>query len=188
MEVPPPIVVAADPPVPTKRRKTSDGAAATKVKAAKKPQMKYDPDVPMTKEEAAVWRREQRRKRNRESAAASRQRQRDRIAELEVEVDEWKVKYEAILDKIRKLEEGGAPSASSEPPHSGASRVHTSQIVSPPASPPRQTPVEVLASPVSSSVVSLEKQVTPDDRSVVKVEQEQKPGHTDKMISRQAAS
>ena len=33
----------------------------------KKPQMRYDPSEPMTKEAAAVWRREQRRKRNRDS-------------------------------------------------------------------------------------------------------------------------
>lgn len=71
----------------------------------KKPQMKYDPDVPMTKEEAAVWRREQRRKRNRESAAASRQRQRDRIVQLEGELDEWKVKYDEVMRKIQELEE-----------------------------------------------------------------------------------
>jgi hypothetical protein len=72
---------------------------------SKKPQMKYDPEVPMTKEEAAVWRREQRRKRNRESAAASRQRQRDRIAELEIEMDEWKAKYDDVLSKIASLEQ-----------------------------------------------------------------------------------
>lgn len=71
----------------------------------KKPQMKYDPDVPMTKEEAAVWRREQRRKRNRESAALSRQRQRDRIADLEVEVADWKNKVDSIMDRIKKLED-----------------------------------------------------------------------------------
>jgi hypothetical protein len=70
----------------------------------KRPQMRYEPDVPMTKEEATAWRREQRRKRNRESAAASRQRQRDRIAELEVEVDEWKVKYQAALERLKGLE------------------------------------------------------------------------------------
>lgn len=66
--------------------------------------MKYDPDVPMTKEQAAVWRREQRRKRNRESAAASRQRQRDRICELEEEVEDWKQQYDIIMSKIRLLE------------------------------------------------------------------------------------
>ncbi len=59
----------------------------------------------MTKEEAAVWRREQRRKRNRESAAASRQRQRDRIAELEDEVDDWKQKFEAAMQRLKQLEQ-----------------------------------------------------------------------------------
>jgi hypothetical protein len=71
----------------------------------KKPQMKYDPDVPMTKEGAAAWRREQRRKRNRESAAASRQRQRDRIVELEAEVEGWKSKFDGVMKRIRQLEE-----------------------------------------------------------------------------------
>eukprot|EP00559_Dactyliosolen_fragilissimus_P004677 CAMPEP_0184860068 /NCGR_PEP_ID=MMETSP0580-20130426/5022_1 /TAXON_ID=1118495 /ORGANISM="Dactyliosolen fragilissimus" /LENGTH=171 /DNA_ID=CAMNT_0027357025 /DNA_START=27 /DNA_END=539 /DNA_ORIENTATION=- len=71
----------------------------TKVEAQKIPKQKnykkkqvqkrYDPDVPMSKEEEQAWRREQRRKRNRESAAASRQKQRDRIFELEAEVDDW---------------------------------------------------------------------------------------------------
>lgn len=71
----------------------------------KKPQMRYDPEVPMSKEEAAAWRKEQRRKRNRESAAASRQRQKDRISELEQELSEWKVKYEEALARIEKLEQ-----------------------------------------------------------------------------------
>jgi bZIP transcription factor len=71
--------------------------------ASKKPQMKYDPDVPMTKEEAAIWRREQRRQRNRLSAAQSRERQRYRIAELEHELDQWKGKYAAVQAKIDSL-------------------------------------------------------------------------------------
>ena len=75
------------------------------VKKRKKLQMKYDPEVPMSKEEAAAWRREQRRKRNRESAAASRQRQRDRIAELEAEVNQYKKAYEAVQTQIKALEE-----------------------------------------------------------------------------------
>ena len=62
----------------------------------------------MTKEQAAIWRREQRRKRNRESAAASRQRQRDRIGELEIEVEDWKKQYALVLEKIR-LAENHAP-------------------------------------------------------------------------------
>ena len=73
-------------------------------KGAKRPQMKYDPDVPMSKEETSVWRREQRRKRNRESAAACRRRQRDRISELEGEVSGWRAKFEEALDKLKDIE------------------------------------------------------------------------------------
>jgi hypothetical protein len=83
--------------------------------------MRYEPDVPMTKEEATAWRREQRRKRNRESAAASRQRQRDRISELEVEVDDWKVKYKAALDRLKRLESlHGMPGSSTVTSGSGS--------------------------------------------------------------------
>jgi hypothetical protein len=71
--------------------------------SSKKPQMKYDPEVPMTKEEAAIWRREQRRQRNRLSAAQSRERQRHRITELENELDEWKDKYAAVQNAIETL-------------------------------------------------------------------------------------
>lgn len=74
------------------------------VKSGKKPQMRYEPSVPMTKEQAAAWRREQRRKRNRESAAASRQRQRDRISELEKEVMDWKDKFQSAMDRLNQLE------------------------------------------------------------------------------------
>ena len=115
----------------------------------KKPQMRYEPDVPMTKEEAAVWRREQRRKRNRESAAASRQRQRDRITELEVEVDDWKVKFQTALDRLQKLESLYGPSeTSSSAPDMVASASASSISVSPCPSPsPDQSP----SSPSSSS-------------------------------------
>jgi hypothetical protein len=75
-----------------------------KSKDAKRPQMKYDPAIPMTKEQTSAWRREQRRKRNRESAAACRKRQRDLISELEVEVDGWKAKFDDALAKLRQLE------------------------------------------------------------------------------------
>jgi len=86
--------------VQSQEDKESTQKACTK----KKPQMRYDPSVPMTKEAAAVWRREQRRKRNRDSAAASRQRQRNRISELEEEVVEWKVKYNEAMARIAKQE------------------------------------------------------------------------------------
>lgn len=67
-------------------------------------QNRYEPEVPMTKEQAAEWRREARRKRNRESAAASRNKIRNRINELEDEVQDWKDKYSSLLDRIDQLE------------------------------------------------------------------------------------
>jgi hypothetical protein len=70
----------------------------------KRPQMKYDPEVPLSKEETSAWRREQRRKRNRESAAACRKRQRDRISELEGEVSDWKAKFEEAVKKLREID------------------------------------------------------------------------------------
>jgi len=73
---------------------------------AKRPQMKYDPSVPMTKEETSAWRREQRRKRNRESAAACRRRQRDRISELEDEVSDWKGKFDDALRRLKEADGG----------------------------------------------------------------------------------
>lgn len=88
---------------PKKRRvqqKEDDGSDSD----SKKTQIRYDPDVPMGKEQLAAWRREARRVRNRESAAASRQRIRDRIAELEGEVDEWKGKYIDALARLEALE------------------------------------------------------------------------------------
>ena len=81
-----------------------DSSSISIAKKKKKLQMKYDPDVPMSREAATAWRREQRRKRNRESAAASRQRQRDRITELKAEVDQYKKAYEAVLVQIKALE------------------------------------------------------------------------------------
>ena len=70
----------------------------------KRAQIRYDPDVPMNKEQLAAWRREARRVRNRESAAASRQRTRNRIAELESEVAQWKGKYEAAMKQLKEME------------------------------------------------------------------------------------
>eukprot|EP00579_Thalassiosira_antarctica_P013051 CAMPEP_0201945626 /NCGR_PEP_ID=MMETSP0903-20130614/54000_1 /ASSEMBLY_ACC=CAM_ASM_000552 /TAXON_ID=420261 /ORGANISM="Thalassiosira antarctica, Strain CCMP982" /LENGTH=359 /DNA_ID=CAMNT_0048488697 /DNA_START=47 /DNA_END=1126 /DNA_ORIENTATION=- len=79
-----------------------------KTEGAKRPQMKYDPSVPMTKEETSAWRREQRRKRNRESAAACRKRQRDRISELEDEVSGWKAKFDDALRQFKGVDGVGA--------------------------------------------------------------------------------
>jgi len=67
---------------------------------------RYDPGVPMTKDELVAWRKEARRVRNRESAAASRKRTRDRIEELEEEVKAIQSKYSAALQRIVELENG----------------------------------------------------------------------------------
>ena len=105
---------------------SANANASTNAKK-KKPQNKYEPDVPMTKEEAAVWRREQRRKRNRESAAASRQRQRDRITELEKELGEWKAKFSAVMGRLNAAEaaRGIVPSTASDLPISEEIRVES---------------------------------------------------------------
>mmetsp|Transcript_15726 Transcript_15726/g.45330 ORF Transcript_15726/g.45330 Transcript_15726/m.45330 type:complete len:199 (-) Transcript_15726:288-884(-) len=64
----------------------------------------YEPDVDMTKEQLTAWRREARRVRNRESAAASRMKTKNRISELEDEVNAYKSKYEAAMQKLAEYE------------------------------------------------------------------------------------
>jgi len=110
---------------------SNESTSFKKTSAGKKQQMKYDPDIPMTKEEAAKWRREQRRKRNRESAAASRQRQRDRITELEVHVQDWKSKFECVMERIAHLEQLKEKQHSSSSQNDITSRnVHSSNSAS----------------------------------------------------------
>ena len=89
----------------------STSEVSNKKRKGKRTQIRYDPDVPMSKEQLAAWRREARRVRNRESAAASRQRIRNRITELETEVDEYKSKYHAALDRLKELEDLAQQSA-----------------------------------------------------------------------------
>mmetsp|Transcript_27393 Transcript_27393/g.31325 ORF Transcript_27393/g.31325 Transcript_27393/m.31325 type:complete len:318 (-) Transcript_27393:351-1304(-) len=87
--------------------KTTTITATTKAKVVKsstKYQNRYEPGVPMTKEQEAEWRLEARRQRNRESAAASRNKVRNRIEELESEVEDWKGKYSSLLKRIDLLE------------------------------------------------------------------------------------
>ena len=76
--------------------------------AKKKTQIRYDPDVPMSKEQLAAWRREARRVRNRESAAASRHRIKSRITELEDEVADWKSKYAEAMERLQIIEKNAA--------------------------------------------------------------------------------
>eukprot|EP00522_Entomoneis_paludosa_P011873 CAMPEP_0172439032 /NCGR_PEP_ID=MMETSP1065-20121228/142_1 /TAXON_ID=265537 /ORGANISM="Amphiprora paludosa, Strain CCMP125" /LENGTH=294 /DNA_ID=CAMNT_0013187655 /DNA_START=173 /DNA_END=1058 /DNA_ORIENTATION=+ len=77
-----------------------------------KRQARYEPGVPMTKEELQKWRKQARRVRNRESAAASRQKTRQRIDELEGEVSELQAELAAARARIAELEAVGASSGS----------------------------------------------------------------------------
>lgn len=104
---------AAHPPEKNhpKKRKADADAEDDGGGSKKKTQIRYDPDVPMSKEQLAAWRREARRVRNRESAAASRQRIRNRISELEDEVGEWKDKYAAAMQRLQVLQRSVAADA-----------------------------------------------------------------------------
>jgi len=176
-----------------------------KTPTKKKPQMKYDPDVPMSKEEAAAWRREQRRKRNRESAALSRQRQRDRIGDLEVEVEHWKAKVQNIMERIKSLEdatgidsrslikiseeEENASEQSLEFEVVGTFDSNSSKFVSPPQSPsPGYQPLhdDAKTSPIPSSCAKTVVDAVVDQvlMGIESYEQE----FSDKMISRHATS
>eukprot|EP00980_Cylindrotheca_fusiformis_P031219 scaffold26002_cov215-Cylindrotheca_fusiformis.AAC.3 len=187
MDADPSPVPATIDEIPLKRQKTE----VKGTKHGKKPQMKYDPDVPMTKEEATAWRREQRRKRNRESAAASRQRQRDRITELEGEVSEWKVKYAAIMASIKELEEASGKTSSNLIPEQSSHLPETfSKYVSPPSSPEHTPTYDPASSPIaSSSLITSVTQVSQKEdlvsQMVAEVEEHE---HSDKLISRPAAS
>lgn len=86
--------------------KTSSFSKATVIKSSTKYQNRYEPEVPMSKEEEAEWRKEARRQRNRESAANSRNKVRNLIEELENEVEDWKAKYASLMDRIAVLEKG----------------------------------------------------------------------------------
>jgi hypothetical protein len=195
-----PIIKEEDVEVAPKKRKVSVSVEETPTNKdpSKKPQMKYDPDEPMTKEEAAAWRREQRRKRNRESAAASRQRQRDRITELEIELDDCKTKYGTMMDKIAKLEEIASKKNLKlkvfipEQTQQTHTMVVESKFVSPPSSPGHSSfssPSPVVSPIASSSLVVGAAQVTPKLEVVEQVsEDEEEQQHSNKMISRLATS
>jgi hypothetical protein len=185
-----PDIMATTEPVEKRRKLSIDDESSTETakasKHAKKPQMKYDPAVPMTKEEAAAWRREQRRKRNRESAAASRQRQRDRINELESELEDWKDKYEDVMAKVRQLEE-----ITGSTPTPATNEIDERVCVTRPETPP---PVHTVTQTVTprASPTSTTSIVSPStDKVMVKsedyVDQEEQQEEPTKMISLQAS-
>lgn len=181
----------------TTQQRHTDVANTKRLKLSpKKPQMKYDPEVPMTKTEAAQWRREQRRKRNRESAAASRQRQRDRIQELELEVDGWKDKYQEILRQIECLEQDKEPAVISTPfltavtPSMTDTKITTPSTDSRPQTPP-PTPHEVTprASPTSScAFVSIDTPLNVKSQELQDEINNNDEIEPSKMISRHASS
>mmetsp|Transcript_35133 Transcript_35133/g.71064 ORF Transcript_35133/g.71064 Transcript_35133/m.71064 type:complete len:228 (-) Transcript_35133:884-1567(-) len=98
--------------------------------------LRYDPDEPMTEEQKAEWRKEQRKARNRASAAASRNKTRARIEELETEVDNLQNMYAAAVRRIAELEAGAGIPPSSLATALPLRATSTSNTVSPPASPP----------------------------------------------------
>lgn len=192
-ETPPPKKICVEPIISfdgvSDTRDTHESAALTKASnKSKKPQMRYDPEVPMTKGEAAAWRKEQRRKRNRESAAASRQRQRDRITELEQEVSDWKIRYEEALARIERLEE----LSESQPERNVSTmRLSTESTAVSPCSSPRQSPSPHDTPNLSCGLVSLQELSERKEMggSVARQgihEQEKHVKHLSEMISRPA--
>lgn len=129
-------------PPPVKKRKTP----LSQIRGIKK-QARYEPEVPMSKEELAAWRKEARRVRNRESAAASRQKTRQRIEELEAQVDVLQSKYEVALRRIAELEQVKLHDNLPEPTKvlSSIKEDGTPNHVSPPLS-PREATKEVMPS------------------------------------------
>ena len=81
-------------------------------------QVRYSPDVPMTEEELASWRRDQRRIRNRDSAATTRRKTRELISELQNAADQWRKKYEKLeaenADLLKKLQSRGVLDVSTD--------------------------------------------------------------------------
>uniref|UniRef100_A0A7S2KYZ9 BZIP domain-containing protein n=1 Tax=Leptocylindrus danicus TaxID=163516 RepID=A0A7S2KYZ9_9STRA len=93
---------------------------------------KYDPDTPMSKEEAAAWRREARRVRNRQSAAASREKTRLRIQELEELSSYWQDKYLNLKQKVREYEEQNGKAILVSEENSTCNAAHHVSVEDPP--------------------------------------------------------
>jgi len=158
---------------PSKRRRSEESipeeevTSSTEVDRNKpsirgiKRQARYEPGVPMTREQLATWRKEARRVRNRESAAASRRKTRDRIDELETEVDDLKCKYEAALQRIVELEnhrdDSGTPDILTQ------DLMERRQVVSPTTTPDQSPAVSPVSTPLSLSPTPSFSLEFPDD-------------------------
>ena len=140
-----------------------------------KRQARYDPGVPMTRDELTSWRKEARRVRNRESAAASRQRTREKIDELEDKLASLSSKYAAALKRIAQLE-AGVSTHSIVPTTVSQEDSRITQVS--PISSPHLASVSPASSPRSSFSL---------DDSHHQVQVEQKYQHIMNMITRPAA-
>lgn len=126
--------------------------APQKRKVNSSTQMRYEPKIPMSKDEASAWRREQRRVRNRESAAASRAKIRGRIGELENEVNEWKMKYKDSMARILDLE-SALRKAAHKTRNTGSSQGAQTFMISPDTSPALSPLIAAPSIPRSSSSI-----------------------------------
>lgn len=142
-----------------------------------KRQARYDPGVPLNRDELTAWRKEARRVRNRESAAASRRRTRDRIAELEGNMSVLETKYAAALKRIVELESGSSSTVAPTTLSQEEALIVEEPIVSPISSPVLTSVV----SPVSSPRPSFYLQESHEEKV------EQKYQHIMTMISRPTA-
>lgn len=117
-----------------------------------KKQARYEPGVPMTRDELAAWRKEARRVRNRESAAASRAKTRDRITQLEDALQDLQNKYAKALQLIAELEE---QQKHQQGTHQAfvPSKMLQSRSVSPNVSPLSSPARSPISSPVSHSAM-----------------------------------
>jgi len=116
--------------------------------STKKHANRYDPVEPLAgPEDYTAWRRDARKKRNRESAQISRNKVRNRIQELETQVEDYKGKYLAALERIRlTTEEHNRRQAPSRP---SVDDVQRYSVVSPNPSPNTED-IGSLSSPPST--------------------------------------
>jgi chromosome segregation ATPase len=136
---------------------TEDGKPS--IRGIKK-QARYEPGVPMTKEQLTAWRKEARRVRNRESAAQSRQKTRSRIDELEGELSTLQSKYDSALKRIAELEGNTEPKAEEVPSaaeviKSQDPQVQERQVVSPETSPVHSPSASPLPTPHRDDLFNL---------------------------------